>query len=108
LPHVVDMRVIDERSGARRRELRHERIAWRNSRRYPCTGAAPPGNAIEVALELDAVPVDRGRGVGFVDDGDLGALAAGNGENRPRDEHRVTSWLFIALLQHEAVGRLRP
>ena len=38
-------------------------------------GAAPSGNAVVVALQLDTVPVHRGRLGELIDDGDRGSFA---------------------------------
>src|SRR5215203_1258781 len=53
LAPLVDVTVIDEGAGARRREARLERIAWRDDRRQLRGRATEPGDAVEVALELD-------------------------------------------------------
>ena len=65
---VVPVRVIDERASARRRETSREAAAcqhrWRDTARRP----PEPRHAIVVAVELDPVPVNRGRLAQTVDD----------------------------------------
>ena len=58
---VVHVGVIDERARARQRQVRDERVARLDGRGQARPGAAPPGHAVGVALQLDAVPVDRRR-----------------------------------------------
>ena len=73
---IAEVRVVDERAGARQREARDERVPGRNRRCDAAAHPAPAGDAVRVALELDAVPVNGGRLLQAIHHGDVGRAAA--------------------------------
>src|SRR5581483_4229958 len=82
------MRVIDERSGARRCHVRNEGGAGRDRRCHLPVGATPSRNAVIVAFQFNTVPVNRGRYLHSVHDFDFHRLSAGE-NNRGADQ----AWL---------------
>jgi NADP-dependent 3-hydroxy acid dehydrogenase YdfG len=54
---VIKMRVINERSRARRRESHDERSAWLDHRGDVARRSAPPGDAVVVALQFHRMPM---------------------------------------------------
>src|SRR5688572_17842212 len=75
LLEIVQMRVIDERACTREREARDERIPRCDERRDTLADSTPPDDAVRVALELDAVPVNASRFGKTVDYSYVGWLA---------------------------------
>src|SRR5262245_20503283 len=89
LTQFVSVRVIDERAAARRREARLEGIArldnWRNLR---CI-AAKARNSIEIAFQLDAVPMHGRWFWQLIHDGDPHRLAALQDDGRSWQKARA-------------------
>ena len=84
LTEVVQVRVVDERARARRREADDE--ACRPARSSASTllaDAAPAVHAVVVALELDAVPVNGRRLGETIDERDLDRLVAPQHDRGP-------------------------
>ena len=106
LSHFVGVRMIDERAGARRREARLERVARRDGRRDPAGTATEPSDAVEVALELNAVPVDGRCFRQLVHHGDAHRLAALEHDRWAGEQRRSRRRRRSAVLQHVAVCRL--
>jgi anti-sigma-K factor RskA len=82
LPAVVKVRVVHERAGARRRESHDEAFSGLDERRQTLARAAPAVDAVVVAFQLHAVPVDRGCFRQPVDESNLHWLSAMEDERR--------------------------
>ena len=82
LPLVVQVGVVHERAGARRREPHDERLSGSISGATRWPHAAPAVHAVVVAVELDAVPVERRRFSQAIDDGDLDGFPAPQHQRR--------------------------
>ena len=106
LPHFVGVRMVDERPGARRREPRLERIARRDRRRDAARMPGEAGDAVVVAIELDAVPVHRRRSVQLVHHGDAHRLAALEQDRRAGQQRRARRATSSTVVQHVAERRL--
>src|SRR5215211_4373765 len=76
VPLLVNVRVVDEGPAPRRSESGLERVARRDERRELLIGAREARHSVEVALELDAVPMHRERLADAVHDGDRHGLSA--------------------------------
>ena len=87
LPPVVQVRVIHERAGTRRRETDDERRAGLDERRHAEPRAAEAVHAVVVAVELHAVPVNGRRFRQSIHQRDLDRLAALQNERRPGNRH---------------------
>src|SRR5688500_14175470 len=74
-------------------------------RRYSVAGTAPSRHAVVVAVELDAVPVDRSGIVQPIHYGDLDRLTADPDERWTRNYDGIRTRRDVALLQHEAERR---
>src|SRR5215471_17746022 len=80
---IVQMRVVHESPGTRRCEARDERFAGVDRRRNVLSLASPAGDTVVVALEFDAMPMDR-RGFGeTILNRNFDWLAAGQHDRRP-------------------------
>ena len=79
--------------------------AWLDQRREARAYAAPPVHAIVVALELHAMPMNRGALGQSIDDGDLDGFAAAQHNRRPRHRYGAR-WLgSVAFAEIESVRR---
>jgi hypothetical protein len=96
--------MVNKGTGSRRGEANGERIPGVHVRSGSPLITTPARHAVEVAVQLDAVPVDRGGVLQVVDDGDLNRLAPRQHDRWPRDLNRVgTRWR--AILEYEAHSR---
>ncbi len=101
LTKIVQVGVIDERPGARRRETNDEGAARIDHRRDPPMGAAPSVHAVVKAVELDTVPVNGGGFGETVDQRDLHGLASAQHDRRAGNVHRAGRWWHGAFAEHE-------
>ena len=84
LRDVVEVRVVDERAGARHRQAGDKGIRRGNARRDVAGASAPSNHPVGETLQLQPVPVHGGGLFQLVDDGDVRWLTA-------RENQRWTS-----------------
>jgi hypothetical protein len=93
--------VVNERAGARRRELGDERIVGLNGGHQMARHPAPSGNTIGITLDLHSVPVDGSLTLEMVYNGDPRGPPSFEKECWTWQRHRISRGLR-ALLQHES------
>src|SRR5687768_4429185 len=104
------MRVINERALAGWSETRLERVGRGNRWREAAVVSAEPGHPVEVAVELDAVPMHCRWLWRAIDHHDRDGLASPKHDWRPAAHHGIDLRLDSALVKGERVKGpiLRP
>src|SRR5205085_3416070 len=81
-------------------------ITGRNRRRQETVPPTPVSDTVVVALQLDAMPMDRSRRLRAIDDSDLRRLVLADGDRRTGDSHRIERRRRCSFLEDVAKAGL--